>query len=60
MATNKADQTVQGDGTGSMTKMTIDNTHATGNSQFVVQKKEHTRSFRTRTYRPSNIIRNKY
>ena len=39
MATNKADQTVQGDGTSSMTKMSIDNTHATGNSQFVVQKR---------------------
>ena len=38
--TDVADQTIQGTGTsGALTKVTIDNTHASGNSQFVLQKR---------------------
>jgi hypothetical protein len=38
--TDVADQTIQGQpSTSALTKMTIDNTHATGNTQFVVQKR---------------------
>ena len=37
--TNVADQTIEGDPTtNSLTKMTINNTHATGNSEFSIQK----------------------